>query len=154
MDRYIIVGGHRLEGDVRVDGSKNSVLPVLAATIINGKESVIHNVPELKDVDSLIGLLRTIGCKCLFENNTLIVKSNNSLDTLIPEKPVREMRSSIILMGAMLARNGKVKISYRNRAKAYRHSFVRFKKDGNQDYRSPWVYKLRVRQTERRRDKP
>ncbi|HOR86731.1 MAG TPA: UDP-N-acetylglucosamine 1-carboxyvinyltransferase [Bacillota bacterium] len=112
MDRYIIVGGHRLEGDVRVDGSKNSVLPVLAATIINGKESVIHNVPELKDVDSLIGLLRTIGCKCLFENNTLIVKSNNSLDTLIPEKPVREMRSSIILMGAMLARNGKVKISY------------------------------------------
>lgn len=112
MDRYVINGGHRLEGDIRVEGSKNSVLPVLAATIISGKESVIHNVPELKDVDLLIGLLRTIGCKCFFENNTLIVKSNGQLDTFIPEKPVREMRSSIILMGAMLARHGQVKISY------------------------------------------
>lgn len=112
MDRYVIIGGHRLEGDARVDGSKNSVLPVLAATIISGKESVIHNVPELRDVDLLIGLLRTIGCKCYFENSTLIVKSSNQLETFIPEKPVREMRSSIILMGAMLARHGKVKISY------------------------------------------
>jgi UDP-N-acetylglucosamine 1-carboxyvinyltransferase len=112
MDRYVINGGHRLEGDVRVDGSKNSVLPVLAATIISGKESVIHNVPELKDVDLLIGLLRSIGCKCFFENNTLVVKSNGQLETFIPEKPVREMRSSIILMGAMLARHKQVKISY------------------------------------------
>jgi len=112
MDRYVINGGHRLEGEIKIDGSKNSVLPVLAATIISGKESVIHNVPELKDVDLLIGLLRTIGCKCFFENNTLIVKSNNQLESFIPEKPVREMRSSIILMGAMLARHGQVKISY------------------------------------------
>jgi len=112
MDRYVINGGHRLEGDLRIDGSKNSVLPVLAATIISGKESVIHNVPELKDVDILIGLLRTIGCKCFFENNTLIVKSNGILETVIPEKPVREMRSSIILMGAMLARHKQVRISY------------------------------------------
>lgn len=112
MDRYVINGGHRLEGEIRIDGSKNSVLPVLAATIISGKESVIHNVPELKDVDILIGLLRTIGCKCFFENNTLIVKSNDILETVIPEKPVREMRSSIILMGAMLARHKQVKISY------------------------------------------
>ncbi|MGE5632998.1 MAG: UDP-N-acetylglucosamine 1-carboxyvinyltransferase [Caulobacteraceae bacterium] len=112
MDRYVINGGHRLEGEVRIDGSKNSVLPILAATIISGKESVIHSVPELRDVELLSGLLRSIGCKCFSENGTLIVKSNNPLDTSIPEKPVREMRSSIILMGAMLARNGQVKISY------------------------------------------
>ncbi len=112
MDRFVINGGHKLEGDIRVDGSKNYVLPVLAATIISGKESVIHNVPELKDVELLIGLLRIIGCKCFFENNTLIVKSNNQLETTVPEKPVREMRSSIILMGAMLARHKQVKISY------------------------------------------
>ena len=111
-DKYVIIGGRRLEGDVRVDGSKNSILPVLAATIISGKESVIHNVPELKDVDLLIGLLRTIGCRCFFENNKIVVKSNSQLNTFIPEKPVREMRSSIILMGAMLARHGHVKISY------------------------------------------
>jgi len=112
MDRFVIKGGRRLEGEIKVDGSKNSVLPILAATIISGKESVIHNVPELRDVELLIGLLRTIGCKCFFENGTIIVRSHNPLDTAIPEKPVREMRSSIILMGAMLARHGQVKISF------------------------------------------
>lgn len=112
MDKYVIIGGQRLEGEVRVDGSKNSILPILAATIISGKESVIHNVPEIKDVDLLIGLLRTIGCRCFFENNTIVVKSNSQLNSVIPEKPVREMRSSIILMGAVLARHGHVRISY------------------------------------------
>lgn len=112
MDKYVIIGGQRLEGEVRVDGSKNSILPILAATIISGKESVIHNVPELKDVDLLIGLLRTIGCRCFFENNTIVVKSNSQVNSAIPEKPVREMRSSIILMGAVLARHGHVRISY------------------------------------------
>lgn len=112
MDKYVIIGGQRLEGEVRVDGSKNSILPILAATIISGKESVIHSVPEIKDVDLLIGLLRTIGCRCFFENNTIVVKSNSQLNSVIPEKPVREMRSSIILMGAVLARHGHVRISY------------------------------------------
>lgn len=112
MDRFIINGGHRLEGEIKVDGAKNSVLPILAATIINGSESVIHNVPELKDVDTLIGVLKFIGCRCFFENGTLIVKSNEITNVSIPEKPVREMRSSIVLLGAMLARCGKAKISY------------------------------------------
>ena len=112
MDKFIINGGRRLEGEVKVDGSKNAVLPILAATVINGGESVIHNVPELKDVDTLINMLKSIGCRCYFEKGTLIVKSDNIIDFNIPEKPVREMRSSIVLLGAMLARCNQVKISY------------------------------------------
>lgn len=112
MDRFVINGGNRLEGEFKVDGSKNAVLPILAATIINNGESVIHNVPELRDVETLIGMLRSIGCKCFFENGTLIVKSNQEIDVNVPEKPVREMRSSIILLGAVLARCGQVKICY------------------------------------------
>ncbi|MFZ5352679.1 MAG: UDP-N-acetylglucosamine 1-carboxyvinyltransferase [Bacillota bacterium] len=112
MDRYLVNGGKKIQGEIRVDGAKNAVLPILAATIINSNESVIHNVPELRDVDTLIGVLKTIGCKCFFENNTLIVKSDGPLDTSVPERPVREMRSSIILLGAMISRCGQVKISY------------------------------------------
>ncbi|MGB7605616.1 MAG: hypothetical protein WBL93_09090 [Lutisporaceae bacterium] len=112
MDRFVINGGNRIEGEIKIDGAKNSVLPILAATIINGGESVIHNVPDLKDVETLSGVLKSIGCKCFFENNTMIIKSDNLLDISIPEKPVREMRSSIILLGAMIARCGQAKISY------------------------------------------
>jgi UDP-N-acetylglucosamine 1-carboxyvinyltransferase len=57
-------------------------------------------------------VLKSIGCKCFYENNTIIVKSDNLMDINIPEKPVREMRSSIILLGAMIARTGQAKISY------------------------------------------
>lgn len=112
MDRFIINGGNRIEGELKVDGAKNSVLPILAATIINGGESIIHNVPDLKDVETLSGVLKSIGCRCFYENNTVIIKSDNALDINIPEKPVKEMRSSIILLGAMIARCGQAKISY------------------------------------------
>ncbi len=112
MDRFIINGGKRIQGEIKVDGAKNAVLPILAATLINHSESVIHNVPELKDVETLIGMLKSVGCKCFFENNTLIVKSDGILDMNVPERPVREMRSSIILLGAMISRCGHVKISY------------------------------------------
>lgn len=112
MDRFVINGGNRIEGELKVEGAKNSVLPILAATIINGGESVVHNVPDLKDVETLSGVLKSIGCKCFYENNTVIIKSDNELDINIPEKPVKEMRSSIILLGAMIARCGQAKISY------------------------------------------
>lgn len=112
MSKYIINGGNKLEGEVNVDGSKNAVLPVLAASLINGDESVIHNVPYLKDVNTLESVLQSIGCRVTFEKNTMIVNSKGELDTNIPEKPVKEMRSSIILMGAMLGRFKHVRISY------------------------------------------
>lgn len=112
MGMYIINGGNRLEGELRIEGSKNAVLPILAASIINGKNSIIHNVPYLKDVNTLVSMLESIGCKYSFVGNTVIVDSTGDLDINIPEKPVREMRSSIILMGAMLGRFKKVKISF------------------------------------------
>lgn len=112
MDRYIINGGNRLKGEVRIDGAKNAVLPILAATIINGTESIIHNVPVIKDVDILCGILNNLGCNTKAENNTLIVDSTQVTNVNVPEKSVREMRSSIVLMGAILARYGQVKICY------------------------------------------
>lgn len=112
VDRYIINGKNRLKGEIKIDGAKNAVLPILAATIINKSESLIHNVPGIKDVDILCGILDSLGCKCGFQNKVLVVDSSAISNVNIPEKSVREMRSSIVLMGAVLARYGQVKISY------------------------------------------
>lgn len=112
MEKYIINGGIRLEGEVNITGAKNSVLPILAATVIAGKTSVISNVPKLRDVDIMVKLLSLLGADVKFEDNTVTVDSSGINQMHLPEELVREMRSSIILMGAMLARFGEVKVGY------------------------------------------
>lgn len=99
-----------LDGKVSVHGSKNSVLPILAATILNSGINEIHNCPRLRDVDAAIEILRCIGCKVTFEGNTVIVDSTDAKNYEIPDELMREMRSSVIFMGAMLARLGRVSL--------------------------------------------
>ncbi len=112
MDRYIINGGRRLNGELTIQGAKNSVLPILAATVISGKVSTISNIPKLRDVDMMIKILSSLGANISLDENQVCIDSSliNSCD--LPEELVREMRSSIIIMGAMLARFGEVKIAF------------------------------------------
>lgn len=112
MDKYIINGGYKLEGEINIPGAKNSVLPILAASVLTGKTSIISNIPNLKDVDIMVKLLSHLGARVCFEDNIITVDSSGINKMYLPEELVREMRSSIILMGAMLARFGEVKISY------------------------------------------
>lgn len=112
MGKYIIEGGKRLVGEVSIVGAKNAVLPVLAATILNGGCSTIFNAPNLRDVETMEKILKSIGCKVKRMNNIIFVDSSKLDKIRIPEELVREMRSSIILMGAMLSRCGEVEVSY------------------------------------------
>ncbi|WP_041721688.1 UDP-N-acetylglucosamine 1-carboxyvinyltransferase [Alkaliphilus metalliredigens] len=112
MSRFIIEGGKKLEGEMRVSGAKNSVLPILAATVLNGSLNVIHDIPNLSDVKVMTGILESVGCHVKREGNTMIVDSSELDNHEIPEHLVREMRSSIIILGAILSRCGKIKISY------------------------------------------
>lgn len=112
MSRLIISGGEKLKGEIEVQGAKNAVLPVLAAAILNGKENIIKNCPILRDVEIMVHILEEVGCKVKNEGKVLVVDSSGINKFEIPEQPVREMRSSIILMGAMLARYNKVVICY------------------------------------------
>ena len=112
MSKFIIEGGKRLIGEAVVSGAKNSVLPILAATVINSNTSTIFNSPNLRDVDIMEDILHSIGCKVNRVDNTVYVDSKPLNKIRIPEELVREMRSSIILLGAMLARCGEVEISY------------------------------------------
>lgn len=112
MSRFVITGGAKLEGEIVVEGSKNAVLPILAASLLNGGESIIKNCPRLRDVEVMIEILKKIGCSAKMEGDVITVNSSNITETQIPVELAAEMRSSIIFMGPMLARCGKVTISY------------------------------------------
>ncbi|NNG66061.1 UDP-N-acetylglucosamine 1-carboxyvinyltransferase [Caldanaerobacter subterraneus] len=112
MGKFKINGGKRLYGEVEVHGAKNSILPILAATILNEGVSVIHNCPRLKDVDSMIEILEHIGCKIDFNGRDIVVDARDVKDSEIPDNLMRTMRSSIFLMGALIARNKKAFISF------------------------------------------
>ncbi len=111
MENFIINGGNRLDGSVELQGSKNSILPILAAAAATGSVSVLHNCPRLSDVDAAIKILRHIGCKTERQGHTVIVDSANAFRSDIPDSLMREMRSSIIFLGALLARFGKASVS-------------------------------------------
>lgn len=107
MDSIIINGGRKLVGEIDLQGSKNSSLPILAATVLVNGISVIHNCPELTDVDAAIKILEHLGCKVKREKNTLTVDSSEITCYNIPQKLMREMRSSIVFLGSVLGRKGK-----------------------------------------------
>ncbi len=107
MANLIINGGNSLDGSVRLQGSKNSALPILAACAAVSGESVIHNCPDLTDVTAAINILTYIGCEVKREGSTVIVDSTKADKAEIPENLMREMRSSIIFLGALLARFGR-----------------------------------------------
>lgn len=112
MSKLIVTGGQKLRGEITVEGSKNAVLPILAATVLNDGISIIKNCPRLSDVQIMLEILKKIGCKVSFEGDTVIVDSSTINSTDIPEDLAVEMRSSIIFMGPILSRFKKVTISY------------------------------------------
>ncbi len=111
MQSFVINGGRRLNGSLSVQGSKNSALPILAATILIKGVSVIHNVPELSDTQCTVRILKALGCSVRKEGHTLIIDSTNVNSFEIPEELMREMRSSVVFLGAILGRMKKAVIS-------------------------------------------
>ena len=112
MGSITIEGGHRLGGDVTVQGAKNSVLPILAATLLCGGECRIRRCPHLSDVDAAADILRYLGCKVDWSDGDLLVDSRVLTRCDIPQTLMRRMRSSVIFLGAILARCGWAELSY------------------------------------------
>ncbi|MEG1243271.1 MAG: UDP-N-acetylglucosamine 1-carboxyvinyltransferase, partial [Oscillospiraceae bacterium] len=111
MEKITIEGGKRLSGEITVHGAKNSALPILAATVLTTKRTVIHNCPRLTDIDAAINILKHLGCVVQFQDDSVIVDASNINCSDIPDNLMREMRSSVVFLGAILARTGKASFS-------------------------------------------
>ena len=111
MEIWHIRGGNRLNGTCQVQGSKNASLPILAATILAPMRCELHHVPELRDVDAALRILRHLGCRVLQEEQNVYIDSTGLTGCCIPNYLMEEMRSSVIFMGALLTRCGEANIS-------------------------------------------
>lgn len=112
MKSYIIEGGKKLEGTVKISGSKNASLPILAATILSEKTNKLYNVPQIKDTKTTLEILKLLGCKIKQNSGKIEINSKNITKTEIPENLMREMRSTVIMAGALLGRFKEVTFSY------------------------------------------
>ena len=112
MDKFIIQGGARLEGEVRISGSKNAGLPILAASILAEGPSVISNLPHLNDITTMLALLRCMGVKVNNEKSCAEVDASTLTELEAPYALVKTMRASILVLGPMLARYGKASVSF------------------------------------------
>ena len=110
-NELVIRGGKRLRGSVRVQGSKNSVLPILAACAAVEGVCTIHNCPRITDVDCTLRILSHLGCKVTQEGNSVAVDARDICDCEVPEALMQEMRSSIVFLGPLLARFGESVVS-------------------------------------------
>lgn len=111
LKKISIRGNTTLSGSVRIQGSKNAVLPILAASILAEDDCVIENCPRLSDVTNTVNILKYIGHNTNFCGNTLIVHNNNEFKGIVPDYMIRKMRSSVLFMGALLNKYGYVKIT-------------------------------------------
>lgn len=111
MDKFKIIGASRIVGEVTISGSKNAALPLLAAMLLPNGETVLHNVPTLKDTATLIELIAGTGVKIYKEGNTVTADASVVTDYYAPYELVRTMRASILVLGPLLARFGEAEVS-------------------------------------------
>ena len=111
MDKITIHGGRKLKGEVFVSGAKNSALPIMAASLLTEEESIIENVPDLRDIHTMVRLMRSLGARVQFEKGTLTVKPGKDIKSLAPYKLVSTMRASVCVLGPLLARTGHAQVS-------------------------------------------
>ncbi len=111
MDKIIIEGGKKLKGEVKISGAKNSVLPILAASLLADGKTVIKSVPDLRDVRTMLKILEEIGAKTSFDNGIVSVEVGSDLSCRAPYALVSTMRASFCVLGPLLARLGKAEVS-------------------------------------------
>ena len=111
MDKLLVNGGQRLRGEARVSGAKNAALPIMCAALLGSDPLTLSNVPELRDVGTLLRLLRRMGVEATRSGNTLELRAAAIGEPLAPYDLVKTMRASILVLGPLLARCGEARVS-------------------------------------------
>ena len=112
MDKFFIEGGTRLNGEVKIPSAKNALLPILACSIMCDGVVEINNCAMYTDVEYMIKILTDLGAKCKLQNETLIIDSSVADKFAIPEENTKKIRSSIFMLGPLVARFKKAKVAY------------------------------------------
>ena len=112
VERLVIRGGRQLKGTVKISGAKNAALPIMAATLLAEGKSILHRVPNLRDIRMMQKILCGIGASAVRDGGSLTVDAETVASTVVGEQLSREMRASVFLMGALLARCGEVTVAY------------------------------------------
>ena len=112
MLKYIIQGGNKLKGEVEISGSKNASLPIIAATVLNKGISTLYNVPDIYDTQKMFEILKELGGKVTKKNNKYILDTSKITKFKIPDNLMQQMRSSVILAGALIGKYRNATFSY------------------------------------------
>ena len=112
MDKYIIEGGGRLHGKIRVHSAKNTVLPLLAASVLTDEAVTIRRIPPINDVENMLRILAEVGCVIKRQRDSAVIDSSNAVSHEIPARLTKELRSSVFMLGSVLTRFHRAKISY------------------------------------------
>ena len=112
MAKLTIEGGHQLSGEIKISGAKNSAVALLPAAVLAHEKSTIYNVPEISDIEYLIDIMNLLNCKVTHKDDALIIDTSNLQNKPIPEELSVQMRASYYFMGALLAKFGRVEMSF------------------------------------------
>lgn len=113
MASFKISGGSKLNGHIKIAGNKNAVLPIMAACLLTEEDCILKNVPQISDVETMTALLKVVGAKVTnIDNSTIKISSKNIKSTPLPSELTAKLRASVLMLGPMLARAGKVEIGY------------------------------------------
>ena len=113
MDKLEVFGARKLKGQIKISGSKNAALPILASTILSNKKVYLTNLPRVKDIETMIILLESLGSKVKYlkNKNSISIHNDRKIKTFVAYNLVKTMRAGILVLGPMLARFGKAKVS-------------------------------------------
>ena len=111
MEKLEVFGAKKLKGQIRISGSKNASLPILAATLISNKKISLNNLPRVKDIETMLLLLKFLGSEININNKTITIKNHKQVKTYAPYSLVKTMRAGILVLGPLLSKFGKAKVS-------------------------------------------
>ena len=112
MEGFFVTGGETIEGQVRLEGAKNAVLPILAAALLPEGETVIRDCPDIRDVHAMAGILSKLGCRCRYEAGEMRIRNGNLRHWEMPDALSKQIRSSIFLLGPILGRLRRATVTY------------------------------------------
>ena len=111
MQKLEVFGANKLKGEINISGSKNASLPILAATLLTNKKVYLNNLPKVKDIETMINLLRSLGSKTKFNKKNLVVDNSKQNKNFASYNLVKTMRAGILVLGPLLAKFGRAKVS-------------------------------------------